>query len=264
MTETVVRNPVRERLAAGGLALGIGVRAVRGPEMAAMMKTAGFDWLFIDLEHGQMSIDQACQMSVAALGAGIAPIVRVPLGEYTMATRLLDGGALGIVVPHVDTADEARVIADKLRYPPQGHRSIQSGLAQLGFNVPPYAEAMAALNAATFVVAMLETPTAVANAEAMAAVPGIDCLLVGCGDLSIELGIPGQGDHPKIAAAIDATVAACRKHGKVPGLGGVYVDAVQKRYVDAGMRMILAGGDLSLLMGAARAKAQILRGFEKK
>ena len=98
---TAIANPVRQRIAQGGVALGVGVRVARGVEIAKLMKVAGFDWLFIDLEHGQMSIDAACQMSVAALDAGIAPLVRVPMGQLTMGTRCLDGGALGIVMPHV-------------------------------------------------------------------------------------------------------------------------------------------------------------------
>jgi 2-keto-3-deoxy-L-rhamnonate aldolase RhmA len=228
------------------------------------MKTAGFDWLFLDLEHGQMSLDTTCQIAVTALGYGIAPIVRVPYGEYTMATRALDGGALGIIIPHVDDPEEAAVIADRLRYPPDGHRSIQSGLAQLNFTVPPVADAMKALNAATFVTVMLETPKAVENAEKIAAVPGIDCVLVGCGDLGIEMGIPGQPGDPRMAAALEKVAAACRKHGKVPGLGGVYVDELQKRYIALGYRFILAAGDVSLIMAAAKAKAETMRSFEPK
>ena len=122
---TAIANPVRQRIAQGGVALGVGVRVARGVEIAKLMKVAGFDWLFIDLEHGQMSIDAACQMSVAALDAGIAPLVRVPMGQLTMGTRCLDGGALGIVMPHVDTAEEARAIADAFRYPPEMQKGFQ-------------------------------------------------------------------------------------------------------------------------------------------
>ena len=104
------------------------------------MKAAGFDWLFIDLEHGSMSIETACEISVAAQDFGIAPIVRVPYGELTMATRVLDGGALGIVIPHVDTAEEAKEIADRLRYPPRGHRSVGGGQAQFDYAPMPLGE----------------------------------------------------------------------------------------------------------------------------
>jgi len=188
--DPTLRNPARERLAAGDLALGVGIRQSRTVDIAAIMKACGYDWLFLDLEHNSMDLDTAVQISVAALGAGIAPIVRVPAGQFWLATRVLDGGALGIVIPHVDTADEAREITDRLRYPPQGHRSVAGGLPHFGYMPVSTSTACTAINAATLIVVMLETPQAIANAAAIAAVPGIDSLLIGTSDLSMELGIP--------------------------------------------------------------------------
>ncbi len=147
------------------IAIGIGVRAVRGVEIARVMKTAGFDWLFIDLEHGPTSVETAYSISVAALDAGIAPLVRVPAGELALATRCLDGGALGIVMPHVDTPEQAREMVDAFRFAPLGHRSIAGGYPQFGFAAVPVNEVVAGLNEATLVVAMLETPRAIENAE---------------------------------------------------------------------------------------------------
>ena len=122
---TGVRNRARERLERGELSLGVGVRVLAlASKSPRRLASAGFDWLFIDLEHGALSIETAAQLALAALDAGLAPIVRIPNGEYSIATRLLDNGALGIVVPHVDTPDEARVIVERLRYPPQGHRAV--------------------------------------------------------------------------------------------------------------------------------------------
>ena len=95
-------NAAKARLKKNELALGIGVRLVRNVDIIKVMKAAGFDWLFLDLEHGSLSIETACEISVAAQDSGIAPIVRVPHGELAMATRVLDGGALGVVIPHVD------------------------------------------------------------------------------------------------------------------------------------------------------------------
>jgi len=109
-----IRNPARERLLQGELSVGLGLRQARTVDIAAAMATCGFDWLFIDREHGTMPLDTAVQISVAALTAGISPIVRVPSGQYSLATRVLDGGALGIVMPHVDTPEEAREIAQAL------------------------------------------------------------------------------------------------------------------------------------------------------
>src|SRR3984893_13412996 len=143
-----VKNGARERLEGGGLALGFGIRVARSVEMARAVRTAGFDWLFIDLEHGAMSIETAAQLAIAALDAGIAAIVRIPNGEFSLATRLLDNGALGVVVPHVDTAEEARAIVDRLRYPPHGHRGVFSSMPQFDFKAVPVADLTSSLNEA--------------------------------------------------------------------------------------------------------------------
>jgi 4-hydroxy-2-oxoheptanedioate aldolase len=186
--------------------------------------------------------------------------VRVPHMELTMGARCLDGGALGIVIPHVDTPDQARAIVEAFRFPPLGRRSIGGAYPQFGFASAPAAEVVAGLTAETLVVAMIETPQAVANAGAIAAVPGIDVLLMGSNDLCLELGIPGQLSDPRIAAAVDTVVGACRQHGKWAGLGGVYTRDLLQPYIARGMRMILAGNDISLLVTAASAQAAFVRG----
>src|ERR1700759_1046582 len=119
-----VRNVAREKLDQGQLSLGVGVRMTRSVEIAKAMAVAGFDWLFLVMEHGVMSLEACAHISAAALDAGIAPIARVPNGQYAIATRALDNGAPGIVMPHVDTAAEAREIVEKLKSPPIGHRSV--------------------------------------------------------------------------------------------------------------------------------------------
>lgn len=255
-----IANPAKARLAGNQLAIGMGVRGVRGVEIARVMKTAGYDFLFIDLEHGAMSTETAYAISVAALDAGIAPLVRVPYGELAMATRCLDAGALGVVIPHVDTADAAREMVSSFRFAPLGRRSIGGAYPQFGFAAAPATEVVSKLNDATLVVAMIETPTAVANAEQIAAMPGIDVLLMGTNDLCLELGIPGKLDDERVVTAVDTVVAACRKHGKWPGLGGVYGRDLMKRYIGRGMRFVLAGNDISLLLTAAQEQAGFARG----
>ena len=255
-------NPARERLEKGELALGIGLRQARTVDIAGAMQTCGFDWLFIDLEHGAMGLDTAVQISVAALSDGISPIVRVPKGRYDLATRALDGGAYGIVVPHVDTAEEAREIADRLRYPPDGHRSVTGALPQFAFAAMPLAEASATVNKNMLTVVMLETPEAIANADAIAAVPGIDVLLIGTNDLTAEMGIPGELMNPRITDAYKTMIAACQKHGKWPGMGGVYSDEGLRHYIGLGVKMTLSGSDLSLLMAASRVRTATLRALK--
>ena len=254
---TAVHNIARERLERGELSLGVGIRVLRSVEAGRAMRSAGYDWLFIDLEHSALSIETASQMCLAAFDAGISPVVRVPNGDYSLATRLLDNGALGIVVPHVETAEEARAIVGRLRYPPEGHRGVYSIMPQFGYR--PVADMTASLNQSNLIVVMLESAAAIANADEIAAVPGIDVLLIGTNDLCIELGVPGQLGHDKVIDAYTRTVAACRKHSKWPGMGGVYDEALMRRYVDMGVRFVIAGGDLGFLMDGATRRSAMLR-----
>jgi 2-keto-3-deoxy-L-rhamnonate aldolase RhmA len=257
--DPILRNPARDRLDSGQLALGVGLRQARTVDTAAIMKAAGYDWLFLDLEHNSMDLDTAVQIAVAALGAGIAPIARVPAGQHWLATRILDGGGLGIVMPHVDTPEEASEIADRLRYPPRGHRSIAGGLPHFGYAPVRTADATAAINAATLVVVMLETPQAIENAARIAAVPGIDALLIGTSDLSIEMGIPGAFSDERIVAAYRTVTEACRANGKYAGIGGIYEEGLLRRYIGMGVRLVLAGNDLGFLQSAAGERAKAMR-----
>jgi len=255
----VLKNAAKERLDAGELALGVILRQARTVDIAPIMKSCGYDWLFLDLEHNSMDLDTAVQIAVAALGAGIAPVARVPAGQLWLATRFLDGGGLGIVVPHVDTPEEAHKIAQALRYPPQGHRSVAGGLPHFGYAKVGLADTCAAINAATLVVVMLETPTAIANAAAIAAVPGIDSLLIGTNDLAMELGIPGGFGDERIVAAYQAVCDACRAHGKFAGVGGVADEALLRRYIGMGVRLVLPGSDLAFMVAAASERAAAMR-----
>ena len=203
-----LKNPALDKLRAGDLSIGVGLRQARTVDVAKIMKTAGFDWLFIDMEHNSMDMDMAVQISVAAQETGITPIVRVPGYEHYHATRALDGGAQGIVVPHVDDAKTAAQIASNCRYPPIGHRSITGALPQLNFQSHTLKEATEAINRETLIVVMLETPNAIDNAEEIASVPGIDALLIGTNDLTLEMGIPGELNHAKIVTAYERVIAA--------------------------------------------------------
>jgi 2-keto-3-deoxy-L-rhamnonate aldolase RhmA len=136
------------------------------------------------------------------------------------------------------------------------------GLQQLGFAAVAVGEAARMVNEETLVVVMIESPQGVANCEEIASVPGIDALLIGTNDLCFELGIPGQFNDPRVAEAYRKVIAACRRHGKFPGMGGMYVPELLERHIGMGVQLILAGSDFSLLMQAAAARATQVRGFE--
>ena len=210
-------------------------------------------------EHSAISLDDAAEISCAAQDAGITPIVRVPGFEHYHAAKALDGGAQGIVVPHVDNPEVAASMVQNCRYPPLGKRSVTGSLPQLDFASVPLAEGTRAINESTLVVLMIETGDAIANVQQIAATPGVDVLLVGANDLSMELSVPGELDHPKMIEALKAIVAACKANSIFPGLGGIYQSPLMERCVGMGFRMILTGSDLSLMLGAGKAKTAEIR-----
>ena len=128
----------------------------------------------------------------------------------------------------------------------------------------PLGEAARIVNEETLVVVMIESPQAVAKCEEIAAVPGVDALLIGTNDLCFEMGIPGQFSDPRVAEAYKSVIAACRKHGKFPGMGGMYTPELLERHIAMGVQLVLAGSDFSLLMSAARERASLVRGFDKR
>ena len=256
---SIYPNHTKQQLEAGKLALGMGMRVLRTVDAGMIAKTTGFDWLFIDMEHSAMDVDLASQVSVACLAMGITPIVRVPGKEHHHASRLLDSGAQGIVVPHVDTAEEAARVVSHCKYPPVGHRSVVGALPQFAYQPTSVADTTRISNEQILVSVMVETPTAIANVDAIAAVPGVDVVLIGTNDLCAELGIPGQFADPRVEDAYRKTVAACKKHGKHPGMGGVYDQKLMEKYIGYGMRFILSGGDLSFLMAGAKSRTEFLR-----
>ncbi|MCX7370867.1 MAG: aldolase/citrate lyase family protein [Alphaproteobacteria bacterium] len=257
----ITQNIALSRIRQNQISIGIGVQISRGPAIGAIGAAAGFHWLFIDMEHGATSLDQASAISIAALGQGITPIVRVCKDAIFEGTRALDNGAMGVVVPHIDNADEAHVVAQAYRFPPVGQRSFGGPAFAHGFRAPDPATAQREINENVLVCCMIETPEAVKNAAAIAAVPGVDALMIGTSDLTASMGIAGQIGHPDVQAAYATVAAACHAHGKVLGMGGVYDEKWAKAYVDLGARFILGGADHALLLAGAKTRAGFLNGL---
>jgi len=236
-------DPLRVKLAAGGVAAGLVVSHSRTPNIARIAASCGFHWLFIDLEHGASSLEIASQTCVAALDAGITPFVRVPENSPGWIGRALDGGA----------ADAKRAV-DAARYPPVGLRSLSGLLPQFNYRAMPAREQMAKAEAMTFVAGIVETKEAIEQIDTIAAVPGLDALQVGTSDLSVSLGVPGELDHASVQDAVRRTIEACTRHGKIAAVGGAYRPDWLRLYSNMGVRMMLVGNDLSLLVGALRER----------
>ena len=258
-----MKNIAKEKILNNELCLGVGLRQSRTVDIGKIMATSGYDWLFIDMEHNSMDIDIASQISVAAQDAGITPIVRVPDFAHHHATRVLDCGAMGVVFPHVENADIAKKLVSYCLYPPKGHRSMTGVLPQLDFKQQPIADVASIINKNMLIVIMLESPEAIDNVDSIAAVDGVDVILIGTNDLCMEMGIPGDYSNPKVKDAYTKVIEACKKNGKTPGMGGVYNEELMSEYIKMGMKFILSGSDLSFMMQSASQRSNKLRSFLK-
>jgi 4-hydroxy-2-oxoheptanedioate aldolase len=253
----ILRNNVKEKLARDEVVASMTVRLVRNVEIARIARTAGFDTLYVDLEHSSFSLDTCGQICMAALEAGIAPFVRVPANTPEYISRVLANGALGVIAPHIRSADEAKAVVRAAKFPPLGERSNAGGLPHLHFRAFPVVEAYAALNDATMVVVQFESAAALAQAEEIVAVDGVDMVLIGLNDLLADWGIPGEYDHPRVHEAYAKTIAACRRRGKHCGVGGLATrpDLVAE-FVKMGARYVSTGTDLAFLLSACTARAK--------
>jgi len=255
-----MKNPLKERLARGELVASMTVRLVSGIEIVSIAKSAGFDSLYIDLEHSSLTLQATSQISIMALEAGIPALVRVPANTPEYISRVLDGGALGVIAPGVRSAEEARAVVAAARYAPMGSRGLVAGLPHFGFRSVPAAEALPALNDATLVMVQCESAASLDATEEIVAIDGIDMVMIGSNDLLADLGLAGQYDHPRLAQAYERVIAACRRRGKHVGVGGLATrpDLVA-RFVQLGARYVSTGTDLAFLAAECARRARQVR-----
>jgi 2-keto-3-deoxy-L-rhamnonate aldolase RhmA len=244
------------RLRAGELTLLLGVRSSRGAEIVRVAHATGHHGILIDLEHSTMSLDDAARMCATADDLGLTAFVRLPEREYGTIGRLLDGGAAGIIAPRVETTAEARSIAGAWRFPPQGQRSQIATVPQHGMRPTAASVLNPLLDDATIVQILLETPSGIANADAIAQIDGVDMLAIGVNDLTAELGVPGEYADPRVRDAIATVGEACQRHGKLLMVGGVAdLEAVASFAALGVCPLQLTGMDTDLLFAEAQARA---------
>src|SRR5258708_354897 len=215
----IVRNNVKEKLARGEVVSSMTVRLVRSIEIARLAKAAGFDSIYVDVEHSSLSLETTGQICIAAMEIGIAPFARVPSARPQPASRALgavsrarDGGAPGVIAPHIRAAGEAGEVVASAKSPPLGERSMGGALAHLHYRPFPAAEANAAMNEATMVVVQFETADAIDKAGEIAAVEGVDMVLIGTNDLLADMGLAGQYEHDRVRDAYARTIAPSKNH----------------------------------------------------
>ena len=255
----IVKNIVKEKLARNEVVASMTIRLTRGVEIAQLAKTAGFDMIYIDLEHSTMTLDVTGQICLAALGVGVTPMVRVPANTPEYIQRVLDGGALGYR-PGIGSAEEARAVVKASKFPPLGERGAGGALPHLEYRSFPADEANAAINDATMVIVQFEFADAIEKAEEIAAVEGVDMVLIGVNDMLASMGLSGQYEHAKVREAYARTIAACRKHGKHVGVGGLSTKPkLAAEFIAMGARLLSTGADIQFLQAAMTEKAKQVR-----
>jgi 2-keto-3-deoxy-L-rhamnonate aldolase RhmA len=251
------RNPFLDRLRRGELTLMLGIRSSRTADAVRIARETGHHAVMVDLEHSAMSLDIAAQLCATAGDLGLTAFVRVPEREYGAIGRLLDGGAHGIVAPRIETAAQARTVSRACRFAPRGQRSQLAMVPQLGLRPTPASTLNPALDDATIVQILLETPAGIASADAIAQLDGVDMLAIGANDLTAELGVPGRYDDPRVRQAVATAAAACQRHGKLLMVGGIADLAILDDLVPLGVCPLqLTGTDTDLLFAGAAARAE--------
>lgn len=258
-------NRMKARLAAGRVVSAMSIRYSRGIEIVGYAAAAKMDGVLIDLEHSSIDLDQCAQFTLGALAHGITPVVRVPSVGNSVVARVLDGGAQGIIMPHVESAADAMACAKAAKFFPEGNRSAIGGLAALGYAAHATIDANRAVNAHVLTIIMIETLAALDNLEDIVAVPGVDVLLIGTNDLTAQYGIPGQHDDQRIAEAYRRVIEVCRNSNKAVGIGGLYArpDLINKflKMADGIGRFVMCGSDQDYVLEGARRTSKWLEAY---
>lgn len=228
------------------------------PGIGHLLKAAGCDFVFFDMEHSGFSFETLKSAIRYFEAAGVAVIVRVPAQENDMLARACDMGAEGLIAPMISTVAQAQAMVDSVKYYPAGKRGVGLQMAHDNYRAAPVAEALAAANARTTIFCLIETADGAANVDGIAALEGVDGLWVGHFDLSVSLGIPGEFTHPKFTAAIDAIIAAARKHSK--SLGRLVPNTEQGiAFYKQGFDFCCYSGDVWVLRDALAAAVKTIR-----
>ncbi len=259
MTPSMRQNAVRAKLRAGGTVYGTMAFEFFTPGLMAVLTAAGADFVILDLEHSGVGVETVKQQIAAARGLSIVPIVRVSGCHYHLIAPVLDAGAMGIMVPMVETAAQAEQIAGSCRYRPEGVRGLGFSVGHDDYTGGDVIEKMREANERTLVIALIETATGIANADAIMAVPGIDVGWLGHYDLTNTMGITAEFEHPEFLAGARRLAEAAVRHGKAAGFLATSV-AMAREWRSRGFRCLGFGTDVGLLATALSAGIGALRG----
>jgi 2-keto-3-deoxy-L-rhamnonate aldolase RhmA len=248
----------RKKLHQGTLMVGTFISEIRNPNVMYMLAQCGFDFVVVDMEHGAYSPETVSDHIAAARGAGIPVIVRICEIRRETILKPLDSGAVGLLVPQVHTAEQAKEVVAHAKYPPEGNRGVAIRRAHNFYRKVDAAAYMKQTNEQTFIAVQAESPEAIENLEAIADVPGVDSIFVGPFDLSVSLGIPGKIHDVQEVAAIERVVEVCRKREIVSGTM-LFDKELAKQWIQKGMRFMAYSSDIGILADAAASAVSELK-----
>jgi len=250
-------NPVKQKLKAGKPSFGTWL-SLGDLYATRVMTRIGFDWLTLDLEHSAIDWSQAAMIFAAIADAGGVPLARVPRGTHELIKRVLDAGAWGIVVPMVNTVEEAKVAIAAAKYPPTGNRSLGGGMHSMNFGTSS-GEYFQKANDEILVILQTESPQGVANAEAIYALPGVDAIFVGPVDLRAQMRSPDgkEASEQEFEAMLQRVVDAGKKTGTPTGMHVMDPQAALRR-AEQGMQFIAVGSELRLMTQKALETIKVL------
>lgn len=243
-------NRVKRALKDGRVQIGTWLTTISSPQLPRMLATAGFDFVYIDMEHSAFSIETVGSLCSAAQCAGLVPIVRPPAKEAHLLSRPLESGAMGLLVPHVDTRAEAEAAVRAIRFPPLGDRGFNTQTVHTGFAGASAEEYARWAHEETLLIVQIESERGIGNIDEILSVDGVDGAVVGRGDLSADLGLIGQTNHPEVHRRVELLIDACSRHEKIPGLLVQDVDSA-RRWISRGIRLVPYSNEVTLLMNAA-------------
>jgi 2-dehydro-3-deoxyglucarate aldolase/4-hydroxy-2-oxoheptanedioate aldolase len=256
-------NLLKQRLSEGRVAVGHMVMEFGTRGIAKILESAGLDFVLLDMEHGGLELEHLADLIAWLKATPVAPIVRVPGAHYHFIARVMDMGALGIMCPNVESAEQARLLVDAVKYGPEGKRGLGLGTAHNDYVMPKPAEYLRQANANTTIICQIESTKGVEKLETIAAVPGVDILWVGHFDLTQSMGIVAEFQNPRFLEALRAVPVAARHHGKAAGIQpGSREQAAE--WMKAGYNVISYGSDIAVYRGALAGAVQTVRELEGK
>lgn len=255
-----IANPVRDRIDKGEVAFGINVRLAWSGEIARIARATGHDFIYIDAQHGVLDVESIAMLTQCALLSGVAPIVRVRSADDPDIARHLDAGALGIVVPDVESAAEARRAVEATKYLPLGKRSIGGMSVHLDYRTMMSRAFTEASNASTLLICMIESPEGLGNVESIGATDGVDGLYLGMGDMLLTSErYEGRVDSPEMLADLDQVITVARRNGKFAGCGGPSTVQQQVDFIRRGIQFLSTQSDLAAVLQATSTRIGQIR-----